>query len=91
MVGINVILTILHDDRRIRIRIRMAKKHVDPVDPDPDSEHWKVPLNESFFCCRKKEFVFRLRTSDQAEFLFQTSDEQELRAWVDTVNTVVAR
>jgi len=40
---------------------------------------------------RKKEFVFRLRTSDQAEFLFQTSDEQELRAWVDTVNTVVAR
>lgn len=40
---------------------------------------------------RKKEFVFRLRTSDQAEFLFQTSDEQELRAWVETINTVVAR
>jgi hypothetical protein len=25
----------LYDDRRIRIRIREAKKHVDPVDPDP--------------------------------------------------------
>jgi PH/SEC7 domain-containing protein len=47
--------------------------------------------NYLYSACRKKEFVFRLRTSDQAEFLFQTSDEQELRAWVDTVNTVVAR
>jgi hypothetical protein len=34
----------LHDDRRIRIRIREAKKHMDPVDPDSDSdpEHWKT-------------------------------------------------
>jgi hypothetical protein len=23
-----------------RIRIREAQKHVDPVDPEPDSEHW---------------------------------------------------
>jgi hypothetical protein len=23
-----------------RIRIREAPKHVDPVDPEPDSEHW---------------------------------------------------
>ncbi len=38
----------MHDERRIRIRIhtsdewiriREAQKHVDPVDPDPDSEH----------------------------------------------------
>ncbi len=35
-------LLFLHDDRRIRIR--EAQKHVDPVDPDldsdPDPEHW---------------------------------------------------
>ncbi len=28
----------LHDDRRIRIRIQEAQKHVVPVDPDPDSD-----------------------------------------------------
>jgi hypothetical protein len=28
----------LLDDRRIQIRIRVAQKHVDPVDLDP--EHW---------------------------------------------------
>jgi hypothetical protein len=28
----------LLDDRRIRIRIQEAQKHVDPVDPDPDSD-----------------------------------------------------
>jgi len=39
----------------------------------------------------KKRNVFRLRTSDRAEFLFQTSDEQELFAWIDTINTVVSR
>ncbi len=33
-------LLFLHDDRRIRIQIREAKKHVDPVDPDSDPEHW---------------------------------------------------
>jgi hypothetical protein len=26
----------LHDDRRIRIQIQEAQKHVDPVDPDPE-------------------------------------------------------
>jgi hypothetical protein len=31
-------LLFLHDDRRIRIR--EAQKHVDPVEPDPDPEHW---------------------------------------------------
>jgi len=39
----------------------------------------------------KKQFVFRLGTSDQAEFLFQTSDDKELMTWVETINTVVAR
>ena len=53
----------LHDDRRIRSRIRIririhtsdwwirmreAQKHVDPVDPDPDSDldpqHWLEQL-----------------------------------------------
>ena len=50
-----------------------------------------LPSFYVFLLFRKKEYVFRLRTADQAEFLFQTSDEQELRAWVDTINTVVAR
>jgi hypothetical protein len=44
----------LLDDRRIRIRIhtydwiriREAKKHVDPVDPDSDPEHWSLVLTQ---------------------------------------------
>jgi len=39
----------------------------------------------------KKQFVFRLRTADRAEYLFQTSDQKELETWVDTINTVVSR
>ncbi len=46
-------LLCLHDDGRIRIqsrihtsdwwiRIREAQKHVDPVDPDPDPQHWLI-------------------------------------------------
>jgi hypothetical protein len=42
-------LRFLHDNIRIRIRIHSAdwwiriqeaQKHVDPVDPDPDPQHW---------------------------------------------------
>jgi hypothetical protein len=29
------------------IRIREAQKHVDPVDPDPDPQHWKAELCRS--------------------------------------------
>jgi len=39
----------------------------------------------------KKQFVFRLRTCDRAEYLFQTSDQKELETWVETINTVVSR
>ena len=39
----------------------------------------------------KKQFVFRLRTSDRAEYLFQTSDQKELETWVETINTIVSR
>ena len=38
----------------------------------------------------KKQFVFRLHTADQAEYLFQTSDEKELLTWIDAINYVVA-
>ena len=38
----------------------------------------------------KKEFVFRLYTSDQAQYLFETSDEKELITWIDAINYVVA-
>ncbi len=35
--------------------------------------------------------LFRLYTSDQAQYLFQTSDEKELLTWIDSINAVVAR
>ena len=40
---------------------------------------------------RKKQFVFRLYTADQAQYLFQTSDDKELITWIDSINVVVAR
>lgn len=40
---------------------------------------------------RKKQFVFRLHTADQAQYLFQTSDDKELITWIDSINFVVAR
>lgn len=39
---------------------------------------------------RKKQYVFRLQTADQAEYLFQTSDSKELQSWIDTINYVCA-
>ncbi|XP_030758159.1 exchange factor for Arf-6 isoform X3 [Sitophilus oryzae] len=36
----------------------------------------------------KKQYVFRLQTFDQSEFLFQTSDSKELQSWIDTINFV---
>ncbi|XP_076241756.1 exchange factor for Arf 6 isoform X2 [Calliopsis andreniformis] len=38
----------------------------------------------------KKQHVFRLRTADQAEYLFQTSDSKELQSWIDAINFVCA-
>lgn len=38
----------------------------------------------------KKQFVFRLQTADQSEYLFQTSDTKELQSWIDTINYVSA-
>ncbi|XP_017770848.1 PREDICTED: PH and SEC7 domain-containing protein 1 [Nicrophorus vespilloides] len=38
----------------------------------------------------KKQYVFRLQTADQAEYLFQTSDLKELQSWIDTINFVCA-
>ncbi|XP_031333288.1 uncharacterized protein LOC116163485 isoform X6 [Photinus pyralis] len=38
----------------------------------------------------KKQYVFRLQTADQAEYLFQTSDSKELLSWIDTINFVSA-
>jgi len=39
----------------------------------------------------KRKFVFRLTTWDQAEYLFQTSDQSDLDMWIKNINTVVAR
>lgn len=38
----------------------------------------------------KKQFVFRLYTADQAQYLFKTSDEKELLTWIEVINYVVA-
>ncbi|KAK6633570.1 hypothetical protein RUM44_004177 [Polyplax serrata] len=38
----------------------------------------------------KKEYVFRLETAEQAEYLFQTGDAKELQSWIDTINFVCA-
>ncbi len=38
----------------------------------------------------KKQHVFRLRTADRAEYLFQASDEKELLTWIETLNRVAA-
>jgi len=39
----------------------------------------------------KRQYVFRLITCDQSEYLFQTSDAKEMKIWVETINTVVGR
>ncbi|ESO00606.1 hypothetical protein HELRODRAFT_140744, partial [Helobdella robusta] len=38
----------------------------------------------------KKQHVFRLYTCDSAQFLFQTSDASECKAWMTTINLVAA-
>ncbi|KAL7076262.1 hypothetical protein ACQ4LE_004423 [Meloidogyne hapla] len=38
----------------------------------------------------KKKNVFRLRTSNFGEFLFQTSDSTEVEKWIDAINYVAA-
>lgn len=39
---------------------------------------------------KKKQFVFRLKTADWAEYLFQTSNSSELYDWVGTINLIAA-
>lgn len=39
---------------------------------------------------KKKQHVFRLRTANFGEFLFQTSEKAEVRAWIDAINYVAA-
>ncbi|CAF3408850.1 unnamed protein product [Rotaria socialis] len=38
----------------------------------------------------KRQHVFRLRTSDWAEYLFQTTDHDLMNKWIDTINLVAA-
>jgi len=60
-----------------------------------ESPHTAVRIHHSVATAAedytKKQFVFRLRTCDRAEYLFQTSDQKELETWVETINTVVGR
>jgi PH/SEC7 domain-containing protein len=39
---------------------------------------------------KKKQFVFRLKTADWAEYLFQTSNTCELNEWVNIINLVAS-
>jgi len=39
---------------------------------------------------RKRQHVFRLRTSDWAEYLFQTTDRDLMNKWIDAINLVAA-
>ena len=39
---------------------------------------------------KKKQFVFRLKTADWAEYLFQTANSNELYDWVSTINLIAA-
>ncbi|KAK2181651.1 hypothetical protein NP493_386g03008 [Ridgeia piscesae] len=39
---------------------------------------------------KKKQHVFRLKTADWAQYLFQTSDSRECQEWIDTINFVAA-
>jgi PH/SEC7 domain-containing protein len=39
---------------------------------------------------RKRQHVFRLKTSDWAEYLFQTTDRDLMNQWIDTINLVAA-
>jgi PH and SEC7 domain-containing protein len=39
---------------------------------------------------RKRQHVFRLRTSDWAEYLFQTSDRDLMKKWIDAINFIAA-
>ena len=39
---------------------------------------------------RKRQHVFRLRTADWAEYLFQTSDHDLMKKWIDAINLVAA-
>jgi PH/SEC7 domain-containing protein len=39
---------------------------------------------------KKKQFVFRLKTADWSEYLFQTSNSNELYDWVGSINLVAA-
>lgn len=39
---------------------------------------------------RKRQYVFRLKTSDWAEYLFQTTDNDLMNKWIDAINLVAA-
>lgn len=39
---------------------------------------------------KKKQFVFRLKTADWAEYLFQTANTTELNEWINIINLVAA-
>uniref|UniRef100_UPI00398ED3BD spectrin beta chain, non-erythrocytic 4-like n=1 Tax=Pristiophorus japonicus TaxID=55135 RepID=UPI00398ED3BD len=39
---------------------------------------------------KKKKFVFKMRTSDGNEFLFQAKDEEEMNDWIKSVTTAIA-
>lgn len=47
-------------------------------------------LAEEAIDYQKRQNVFRLKTSDCAEYLFQTTDRDLMNKWIDTINLVAA-
>jgi len=39
---------------------------------------------------RKRQHVFRLKIADWAEYLFQTSDHDLMKKWIDAINLIAA-
>lgn len=39
---------------------------------------------------RKRQHVFRLKTADWAEYLFQTTDQELMKKWIDAINLIAA-
>ncbi|UJR33578.1 hypothetical protein I4U23_021015 [Adineta vaga] len=53
-----------------------------------------IRLHHAYACeaidYRKRQHVFRLKTADWAEYLFQTSDRELMRKWIDAINLISA-
>lgn len=57
---------------------------------DTNAIHLHHALAQKAVDYRKRQYVFRLRTADWAEYLFQTTDQDLMNKWIDAINLVAA-